>query len=134
LVIIPITLPFWDTSTAFQSPISAVSVGMVVVSDTTGYDSPITFDTGVCDSSSMVTPERSFSRMILSDMLPTDTSPDITGSWEYPAVLMSSEAWWTRESLWIATTPFEQTSAAVRLLLSLCFMSSSVSNSLTTVS
>jgi hypothetical protein len=59
-----------------------VSVGIVVVSDTTGNDSPITLDTGVCDNSSMVTPVRSFSRMILSDMLPTGTSPDITGSWE----------------------------------------------------
>ena len=111
-----------------------MSVGIVVVSETTGNDSPMTFDTGVCDSSSMVAPERSFSRMILSDMLPTDTSPDMTGSWEYPAVLMSSEAWCTSESLWMATTPLEQTSAAVRLLLSLCFMSSSVSKSLTTVS
>jgi len=92
LVIIPIILPFCDTRTAFQSPISAVSVGMVVVSDTTGNDSPMTLNTGVCESSSIVTPVRSFSRMILSDMLPTGTSPDITGSCEYPAVLMSSEA------------------------------------------
>jgi hypothetical protein len=47
---------------------------------------------------------------------------------------MSSDAWCTSESLWMEATPLEHTSAAVRFLLSLCFMSSRVSKSLTTVS
>lgn len=88
----PMMRPFSETRTAFQSPMRAVSVGMVVESDTMGYDSPIISDTWVMDSCSIVVPFLSMSMIILSERLPTDTSPDMTGNWEKPVVLMSSEA------------------------------------------
>ena len=94
----------------------------------------MTLDTWVRPSWSMVVPDLSISRMILSDTLPTGTSPDITGSWEYPADLMSSVAWCTKALLCMDTTFLEQTSAAVRLRVSLRFRSSRVSKSFTTVS
>lgn len=72
--------------------------------------------------------------MHLSEMLPTGTPPSITGSWEYPVLLMSSEASWTCLSLDIETTSADATSAAFMSLGLPAFMASSVSNSLTMVS
>lgn len=47
---------------------------------------------------------------------------------------MRSDALCTLSSLWMVTTRSEATSAAVRSLPDSCFMESSVSNSLTTMS
>ena len=82
----------------------------------------------------MVDPFLSSSRIPLSEMLPTETSPFSTGSCEYPVDLMRSETWWTLSVLWMDTTFSDATSPAVISLRDSAFMPSNVSNSLTTVS
>ena len=125
--------PSLVTRTALESLIIYVTADTEVDSATIGKDSSIISCTWRSLTSSMDLPSLMWSRIIFSDMLPTDTLLSMTGSWDTPAVLMSSEATLTVSLLLTDMTFLVATSYARAIFLCPLAMLSRVSNRAMTV-